>query len=59
MLGGVLIGMCTKFQVDVFKYNVFIEFEMSKFATFHDIPMHYQTIMLFVSTSCSLRPTRF
>ena len=59
VLGGVLIGMCTKFQVDIFEYNVFKAFETSKFASFHDIPMHYQTIMFFVSTSCSLRPTWF
>ena len=49
MLGGVLTGMCTKFQVDTFENGVFIALETFKIATFHDIPMHYQTIMFFVS----------
>ena len=59
VLGGVMIGMCTKFKVALFQNNVFIAFETSKFASFHEIPMHYQAIMFFVSTSCSLRPTWF
>ena len=32
VLGGILIGMCAKFQVDTFKNNVFIAFETSKMA---------------------------
>ena len=38
---GVLIGMCTKFQVDTFENHVFIACETSKMATFHDTPMHH------------------
>ena len=38
--GGVLIGMCTKFQVDTFNTDVLIAFETFKIATFHDIPMY-------------------
>ena len=33
------------FQVDTFENDVFIAFETSKIATFHDIPMHYHAIM--------------
>ena len=49
MLGGVLTGMCTKFQVDTFENGVFIALETFIIATFHDIPMHYQTILFSVS----------
>ena len=33
-----MIGMCVKFQGDTFKNDLFIVFETSKMATFHDIP---------------------
>ena len=61
MLGDVLLGMRTKFQVDTFENDVRIAFETSKIATFHgNIPMHYlSSNYFFVSTSCSMRPTRF
>ena len=35
-LGGVLIGMFTKFQVDTIENDAFIAFQISKMATFHD-----------------------
>ena len=59
VLRGVLVGMRIKFQADTIENDVFIAFEMSKIATFHDIPMYYRAIMFFVSTSYSMRPTWF
>ena len=59
VLEGVLIGMCAKFQVKIFKNGVFIAFETSKMAAFHDIPMYYGTIRFFVSIRCSMRRTWF
>ena len=49
VLGGELTGMCTKFQVDIFENDVFIALGTFKIVTFHDISMHYQAILLFVS----------
>ena len=48
VLGGVFISMCTKFQVDGVWNDVFIAFETSKIATFHDIPVYYGTNRCFV-----------
>ena len=59
MLEGVLSDIRTKFQVDTFENDVFIAFETSKMATFHDIPMYYQAIRFFVSIRCSMRPSWF
>ena len=55
VLAGILIGMCANSQVEIYRNDVFIAFETSKMATFHDIPMYYGTIRFFVSVRCSIR----
>ena len=53
------MDMHTNFDVDTFENDVFVAFETSKIATFHNIPVHFQSILFFVSIRYSKRQTRF